>query len=48
MRESNLPKYYFDLSKALKSYQKSDTPYTPAVSLVVGLSVAIDLIKAEG
>jgi aspartate aminotransferase-like enzyme len=48
MKESNLPKYYFDLNKALKSYHKSDTPYTPAVSLVVALNRALGIIKEEG
>ena len=45
---SDLPKYYFDLKKALKSYAKNDTPYTPAVSLIVGLKEAIDAINKEG
>ncbi|NQT28210.1 MAG: alanine--glyoxylate aminotransferase family protein [Candidatus Omnitrophica bacterium] len=45
---SDLPKYYFDLKKALKSYAKDDTPYTSAVSLIVGLKTAIDAIKKEG
>ena len=45
---SSLPKYYFDIRKALKSYEKNDTPYTPAVGLIVALKEAVDLIKAEG
>ena len=45
---SDLPKYYFDLKKALKSHAKDDTPYTSAVSLIVGLATAIDAIKKEG
>lgn len=48
MEASNLPKYYFDLNKALKSYAQDDTPYTSAVSLIVGLKSAIDAIKKEG
>jgi aspartate aminotransferase-like enzyme len=37
MKTSDLPKYYFDLNSALQSYAKSDTTFTPAVSLIVGL-----------
>lgn len=48
MATSELPKYYFDLKKALKSHVKDDTPYTSAVSLIVGLKSAIDAIKKEG
>ncbi|MFQ5952952.1 MAG: pyridoxal-phosphate-dependent aminotransferase family protein, partial [Candidatus Omnitrophota bacterium] len=37
MEGSDLPKYYFSLKAALKSYEKDDTPWTPAVSLIMGL-----------
>jgi aspartate aminotransferase-like enzyme len=43
-----LPKYYFNLKKALKSYEGNDTPWTPAVSLVIGLDESLQMIKAEG
>jgi len=48
LKNSNLPKYYFDLQKALKSHEKDDTPYTSAVSLIVALKEAIDAINKEG
>lgn len=48
MQTSELPKFYFDLRKALKSYEKDDTPWTPAVSLVVGVDLALQMIRAEG
>ena len=48
MKHSNLPKYYFDLNKALAGYEKNDTPFTPAVSLIVALKSAIDMIRKEG
>jgi aspartate aminotransferase-like enzyme len=48
MQSSKLPKFYFDLRKAMKSYEKGDTPWTPAVSLVVGVDVALEMIRAEG
>ena len=47
LENSDLPKYYFDLKKALKTYEKDDTPYTPAVSLIVGLQKAIEIIKSD-
>ncbi len=40
--------YYFDLKKARTSGLKYDTPWTPAVSLVIGLRKALELIKEEG
>lgn len=48
MQTSKLPKFYFDLRKALKSYEKDDTPWTPAVSLVVGVDAALEMIRSEG
>ncbi len=44
----NIPQYYLSLKKALKSHAGDDTPYTPAVSLVIGLDEALQMIKAEG
>jgi len=48
MKTSKLPKFYFDLRKALKSHEKNDTPWTPAVSLVVGVDRALEMIREEG
>jgi aspartate aminotransferase-like enzyme len=48
METSTLPKFYFDLRKALKSYEKNDTPWTPAVSLVIGVDSALEMLRAEG
>lgn len=47
---STLPKYYFDWQKARKAMDRPDpqTPYTPAVSLTVGLDAALNLIREEG
>jgi len=44
---STLPRYYFDFRKAKKSLDKNDTPYTPAVSLMIGLKEALSIIKEE-
>ena len=46
--KSDLPKYYFDLKAALKSYAKDDTPWTPAVSLIMGLDTILDMILEKG
>jgi aspartate aminotransferase-like enzyme len=48
VEKSNLPKYYFNFKKELKSMQKNQTSYTPAISLIVGLRESLDLIKKEG
>jgi aspartate aminotransferase-like enzyme len=45
---STLPKFYFDLKAALKSYDKDDTPWTPAVSLINGLNMILDMLLEEG
>ena len=45
---STLPKYYFDWMKYKKNIEKQTTPFTPAVSLVLGLNVALGMIREEG
>ena len=40
--------FYLSLQEALKAQSKNDTPWTPAVSLVVGLKTALEMIEAEG
>ncbi len=46
--QSNLSKYYFNFADALKAMKKNDTPFTPAVSLIRGMDVALDMILQEG
>ena len=48
--KSTLPKYYFDWTKARKALAQTrpTTPFTPAVSLVVALDTALNIIRAEG
>jgi aspartate aminotransferase-like enzyme len=48
MESSTLPKFYFDLRKALKAYANNDTPWTPAISLIIGADAALQMIRAEG
>lgn len=45
---SKCPKYYFSLKAARKAYASNDTPWTPAIGLVIALNEAIKLIKAQG
>src|SRR4051794_29665720 len=40
--------FYFDLKKARASLEKSDTPYTPAHTLIKALKVSLKRIRAEG
>jgi aspartate aminotransferase-like enzyme len=40
--------FYFDLKKARKSLETSDTPYTPAHTLIRALKVSLKRIRAEG
>nr|BCX00605.1 MAG: class V aminotransferase [Bacteroidota bacterium] len=47
-RESDLPRYYFDLFAALAAYERGDTPWTPAVSLIAGVREALRRIAEEG
>ncbi|MBI1324575.1 aminotransferase class V-fold PLP-dependent enzyme [bacterium] len=42
------PAFYFNLKSARKKAAESDTPYTPAHTLIQGLNVALDRILAEG
>ena len=48
MESATLPGFYLDLRKALKAYDSTDTPWTPAVSLIVGVDAALTLIRDEG
>jgi aspartate aminotransferase-like enzyme len=41
-------RYYFDWGRTAKSQRKGASPFTPAVSLFLGLDVALGLIEQEG
>jgi aspartate aminotransferase-like enzyme len=47
-RDSGMPRFYFDLRRARDAYDKGEATFTPAVSLVQGLDVALDMIHEEG
>ncbi len=46
--ESTSPRYYFDLSIERKSQMKNTTAWTPAISLLAGLAVVLDMMREEG
>ncbi len=49
MMNSNFPKFYFDFKKYIKFLkEQKQSPYTPAITLVVGLKTACELILKEG
>ena len=48
MAHSDLAKFYFNFSEALKAMRKNDTPFTPAVSLIQGLDEALGMLLDEG
>ena len=48
VERSDLPKYYFDFKKELKSTKKNQSSYTPAISLFVGLRESLNMIRKEG
>jgi aspartate aminotransferase-like enzyme len=45
---ATLPHFYFDLRKERKGVAEKSTAWTPAISLIQGLRVALDLMKQEG
>ena len=47
-RRGSLPRFYFDWERTRDAQRKLDAPFTPAVSLVAGLDVALGLLLAEG
>lgn len=45
---SKSQKYYFDLRKAKKAWESTDTPFTPAISLVIALNEALKIMRQDG
>ena len=45
---STTPRFYFDWAKLRASLETGTTPFTPAVSLVVALDAALELLLEEG
>ena len=47
IEDSQSPKYYFDLKAAKKSWEATDTPFTPAITLIIALCEALKMIKQD-
>jgi len=45
---SKSPRYYFDLLEAKKALASTDTPYTPAITLIIALNEALKMMKQDG
>ncbi len=45
---SKLPKFYFNFKKYKKAYLDADTPFTSAITLVIGLKKALETINKKG
>jgi aspartate aminotransferase-like enzyme len=45
---SKLPKFYFNFKKYKKAWIDTDTPFTSAITLVIGLKKAVETINAKG
>ncbi len=48
VKNSKIPKFYWNLTKAKSSLEKGDTPFTPAISLVLAARAAMQLMAQEG
>ena len=48
MESAKMPRFYFDLAAAQRYLERAQNPWTPAVSLLYGLDVALDMILQEG
>ncbi|OFY99862.1 MAG: class V aminotransferase [Bdellovibrionales bacterium GWC1_52_8] len=48
VEKATLPRYYFDFRKERKALLKSETAWTPAISLVVALQESLRLMREEG
>ncbi len=45
---SKSPRYYFSLKAAKKAWASTDTPFTPAITLIIALCEALKLMKEDG
>ena len=46
--EAKMPRFYWDFAKAKSYLEKGQTPWTPAISVVFALLVALDMMLKEG
>ncbi len=45
---ATMPRFYWDWERAIAQAEKDNTPFTPAVSTIVALDTALELLLAEG
>ncbi len=45
---SQSPRYYFDLRKARKALASVDTPFTPAITLIIALNEVLKMMRQDG
>jgi aspartate aminotransferase-like enzyme len=45
---AKMPRFYWDFKEAKKYLEKGQTPWTPAVSVIFALNVALDMMAKEG
>lgn len=48
IESSKCPKYYFSLKTAKKAWAQTDTPFTPAITLIIALNEALKMVKEDG
>ena len=48
IQRADLPRFYWDLRKALASHAESETAFTPAISLIAGLAESLAMMHEEG
>jgi serine---pyruvate transaminase len=46
--QAKSPRYYFDYRKARKALEQVDTPFTPAIGIVIALAESLRYMKKEG
>ncbi|MFC2026696.1 pyridoxal-phosphate-dependent aminotransferase family protein [Chloroflexota bacterium] len=46
--KARMPRFYWDFAKAKSYLEKGQTPWTPTISVVFALSVALDMMLKEG
>jgi len=47
-KKAKMPRFYFDFQRHKTSFERGETPWTPAVSLFFSLDLALDKMLAEG
>jgi aspartate aminotransferase-like enzyme len=48
VEQSKSPRYYFDFRKSKKALAKTDTPFTPAIGIIIALAESVKKFKEAG